>query len=338
MSGRIPHFVPPLLEIENLSVEFQTMEGVVRAITDLSYTVNAGETLAILGESGSGKSVSAEAIMGIIDAPAGRIVGGSVRFNGKELLSMPTAERCRVNGEHIAMIFQDALAALNPSQTVGTQIGELFRLHRGMNHRESMKQAIELMEKVKIPAAAQRAKSYPHEFSGGMRQRVMIASAIALEPEVLIADEPTTALDVTVQAQIMELLGELQSEQNMGLVLITHDMGVVADVADNVIVMYAGRVMERGSLREVYHAPGHPYTAGLLNSIPRLDRPRDRLQPIEGAPPSPHDIPVGCPFHRRCPWRVDVCSKALPVMDKLVAGGEDRAVACHRKDEGLLND
>lgn len=337
MSARTTHPAPPLLEIETLSVEFQTMEGVVRAITDLSYSVRAGETVAILGESGSGKSVSAEAIMGIIDAPAGRIVGGSVRFKGKELLTMPTAERCRINGEHIAMIFQDALAALNPSQTVGAQIGEVFRLHRGMSHRESLKHAIELMDKVRIPAAAQRAGSYPHEFSGGMRQRVIIASAIALEPEILIADEPTTALDVTVQAQIMELLGELQSEQNMGLVLITHDMGVVADVADNIVVMYAGRVMERGPLREVYRAPGHPYTAGLLNAIPRLDRPRDRLQPIEGSPPSPHDIPSGCPFHQRCPWRMDVCSRVLPLMERLVASGNDRAVACHRKDEGLLH-
>ena len=267
MSGPLTQTATPLLEVDNLSVEFQTMEGVARAVTGLSYVVREGDTIAILGESGSGKSVSAEAVMGIIDAPAGRIVEGAIRFKGKELVPMSPAERRRINGEHVAMIFQDALAALNPSQTVGEQIGEMFRLHQGMWHRDSFKRAIELMDRVKIPAAAERAHAYPHEFSGGMRQRVMIACAIALEPEVLIADEPTTALDVTVQAQIMELLRELQSERNMGLVLISHDLGVAADVADSLLVMYAGRVMERGPLRDVYRSPGHPYTAGLLNSV-----------------------------------------------------------------------
>ena len=337
MSGPLTQTAPPLLEVDNLSVEFQTMEGVVRAVTGLSYVVREGDTIAILGESGSGKSVSAEAVMGIIDAPAGRIVEGSIRFKGKELVPMSPAERRRINGEHVAMIFQDALAALNPSQTVGEQIGEMFRLHRGMWHRDSFKRAIELMDKVRIPAAAERAHAYPHEFSGGMRQRVMIACAIALEPEVLIADEPTTALDVTVQAQIMELLRELQSERNMGLVLISHDLGVAADVADSLLVMYAGRVMERGPLRDVYRSPGHPYTAGLLNSVPRLDRPRQRLKPVYGAPPSPHAIPSGCPFHQRCPWRIEVCTQSIPAMELLAAHGSDRASACHRRNEVMAN-
>jgi oligopeptide transport system ATP-binding protein len=337
MSDQLFKTVAPLLEVDNLSVEFQTMEGVVRAVTGLSYAVKAGETIAILGESGSGKSVSAEAVLGIIDAPAGRITGGTIRFNGQELLRMSPKERSRINGEHVAMIFQDALAALNPSQTVGDQIGEMFRLHRGMGRREAFMRAIELMDKVRIPAAAQRVHAYPHEFSGGMRQRVMIASAIALDPEVLIADEPTTALDVTVQAQIMELLGELQSEGNMGLVLISHDLGVVADVADRVLVMYAGRAVEQGTLREVYRTPAHPYTAGLINSIPRLDRPSHRLQPIDGTPPSPHTTIAGCPFHPRCPWRIEICTEALPAMEQIGAHGPDRASACHRKNEVLLH-
>jgi oligopeptide transport system ATP-binding protein len=337
VSGPLTQTATPLLEVDNLSVEFQTIEGVARAVTGLSYVVREGDTIAILGESGSGKSVSAEAVMGIIDAPAGRIVDGAIRFKGKELVPMSPAERRRINGEHVAMIFQDALAALNPSQTVGEQIGEMFRLHRGMWHRDSFKRAIELMDKVKIPAAAERAHAYPHEFSGGMRQRVMIACAIALEPEVLIADEPTTALDVTVQAQIMELLRELQSERNMGLVLISHDLGVAADVADSLLVMYAGRVMERGPLRDVYRSPGHPYTAGLLNSVPRLDRPRQRLKPVDGTPPSPHAIPSGCPFHQRCPWRIEVCTQAIPAMEPLVGHGSDRASACHRRNEVITN-
>ena len=324
-----------LIEVDNLSVEFQTMEGVLRAVTGLSYTVSEGETVAILGESGSGKSVSIEAIMGIIDQPAGRITGGEIRFRGTNLLTMPNARRHRINGEHIAMIFQDALAALNPSQTVGTQIGEMFRLHRGIGHREAFRRAIDLMDRVRIPAAAERARSFPHEFSGGMRQRIMIATAIALEPEVLIADEPTTALDVTVQAQIMDLLAELQAERNIGLVLISHDLGVVADVADRVLVMYAGRVMESGPLREVYLSPSHPYSIGLLNSIPGNQDTLDRLQPIEGTPPSPLAIPPGCPFHPRCPLAIELCRRAVPPLEMLP--GTDRVSACHRKQEVLEN-
>lgn len=324
-----------LLEVDNLSVEFQTLEGVVSAVTGLSYSVGAGETLAILGESGSGKSVSAEAIMGIIDPPAGRIVGGAIRLRGQDLLSMPLRARHKINGEQIAMIFQDALAALDPAQTVGNQIGEMFRLHHGMGKRDAFRRAIGLMDRVRIPAAAQRAHSYPHEFSGGMRQRVMIATAIALDPHVLIADEPTTALDVTVQAQIMELIKELQAERDMGLVLISHDLGVVADVADHVIVMYAGRVMESGPLRSVYRTPGHPYSKGLFDSIPRLDRARERLRPIKGAPPSSLLMPAGCPFHQRCPLSIDICTQVLPRLEPLESNEGARASACHRKNEVL---
>ena len=324
-----------LVEVNNLSVEFQTTEGILRAVTGLSYTVSQGETVAILGESGSGKSVSIEALMGIIDPPNGRITSGEIRFRGTNLLTMPTTLRHRINGEHISMIFQDALAALNPSQTVGTQIGEMFTLHRGIRRREAFQYAIELMNRVRIPAAAKRAHCYPHEFSGGMRQRIMIATAIALEPEVLIADEPTTALDVTVQAQIMDLLTELRTERNMGLVLISHDLGVVADVADRVLVMYAGQIMECGPLREVYRTPGHPYTIGLLNSIPNNQSPRERLQPIKGLPPSPVAIPPGCPFHPRCPSAIELCRRVSPSLEKLP--GTNRASACHRKHEVLEN-
>ncbi|GAA3114946.1 hypothetical protein GCM10020001_037800 [Nonomuraea salmonea] len=234
----------PLLAVEDLHVEFHTRAGIVRAVNGVSYTVNPGETLAVLGESGSGKSVTAQAIMGILDMPPAVIPKGEIRFRGTDLLKLSEEARTQVRGQRIAMIFQDALSALNPVFTVGWQISEMFRVHRGMSKADSMKKAVELMDRVRIPAARQRVNDYPHQFSGGMRQRIMIAMSIALDPEVLIADEPTTALDVTVQAQIMELLAELQRESQMGLILITHDLGVVADVADKIAVMYAGRIVE----------------------------------------------------------------------------------------------
>jgi oligopeptide transport system ATP-binding protein len=233
----------PPLEVKDLRVEFRTRNGVAKAVNGVSFSLQAGETLAILGESGCGKSVTAQAIMGILDSPPGFITGGEIRYRGVDLLKLPESERRKVRANKIAMIFQDALSALNPVFTVGFQLGELFRKHRGMSRKDAKAKAIELLDMVKIPAARQRVNNYPHQFSGGMRQRVMIAMALALDPEVLIADEPTTALDVTVQAQIMSLLAELQRERNMGLVLITHDMGVVADVADRIAVMYAGRVV-----------------------------------------------------------------------------------------------
>lgn len=253
-----------LVRVDNLHVEFRTEAGIVNAVNGLSYKVRKGETVAILGESGSGKSVSAQAVMGIIDSPPGFVTEGSIEYRVNDLLQMPEANRRSIRGENIAMVFQDALSALNPVFTVGWQIGEMFRRHHGATKKEARKEAIALMDRVRIPAAEERIESYPHEFSGGMRQRVMIAMGIALSPDVLIADEPTTALDVTVQAQIMDLLAELQQETGMGLVLITYDLGVVAEVADRVVMMYAGREVEKAEINALCAAPRHPYTAGLM--------------------------------------------------------------------------
>ena len=314
-----------LLEVENLHVEFRMDVGTVNAVNGLSYKLSQGETLAILGESGSGKSVSAQAVMGILDTPPGFVTDGSVKFRGVELLDLTDKQLRTVRGDRIAMVFQDALSALNPVFTVGWQIGEMFRKHRGLSKKEAKEKAIELMELVKIPSARDRVDSYPHEFSGGMRQRVMIAMSLALDPDVLIADEPTTALDVTIQAQIMELLAELQRELGMGLVLITHDLGVVAQVADRVVVMYAGRAVERGEINDVYHHPAHPYTIGLMNSIPRPDLHNKRLQPISGSPPDMLAIPSGCAFHPRCPYARQQCQEETPPLYDL---GPERGSAC----------
>jgi oligopeptide transport system ATP-binding protein len=299
-------------------------------VNGLSYALREGETLAIVGESGSGKSVGAQAVMGIIDSPPGFVTGGSVRFRGVELLDLPETQRRAVRGRRIGMIFQDALTALNPVFSVGWQIGEMFRRHQGATKREAREKAIELMERVKIPLARERVGGYPHEFSGGMRQRVMIAMALALNPDILIADEPTTALDVTVQAQIMELLAELQRETGMGLILITHDLGVVAEVADRVVVMYAGREAESGASVPVYHRPAHPYTIGLMDSLPRPDVHTERLSPIKGSPPDLLAIPPGCPFSPRCPYAQRRCVEEVP---ELLAVGEGRFSACHFWEE-----
>jgi oligopeptide transport system ATP-binding protein len=323
-----------LLEVEDLSVEFRTAYGVVNAVNGITYTLDGGETLAILGESGSGKSVSAQAIMGIIDTPPGFITSGSIHYRGIDLLKMPESERRKSRGDKIAMVFQDALTALNPVFSVGWQIGEMFRVHRGMSWKDSKKKAVELMERVKIPSAKERVNDYPHQFSGGMRQRVMIAMALALDPDILIADEPTTALDVTVQAQIMDLLAELQSQTGMGLILITHDLGVVADVSDNLAVMYAGKIVEKGSVYDIYKDPAHPYTEGLMNSIPRLDQKGMQLNPIKGAPPNLMHIPPGCPFHPRCPYARDVCTTDIPPLYEVTA---ERRSACHFYEEVLAS-
>ena len=330
VGGRPVDPAAPLLEVEDLHVEFRIDAGTVRAVNGLSYTLGRGETVAILGESGSGKSVGAQAVMGIIDSPPGFITGGSVRFRGVELLDLPEAERRRVRGNRIAMIFQDALTALNPVFSVGWQIAEMFRMHRGLTRKEAREKAVELMDRVKIPSARTRAGSYPHEFSGGMRQRVMIAMALSLDPEILIADEPTTALDVTVQAQIMSLLAELQQQTGMGLILITHDLGVVAEVADQVVVMYAGREVEKGSSLPVYHRPAHPYTMGLMDSLPRRDVHTERLRPIKGSPPDLLAIPAGCPFRPRCPFAQEACAREEP---PLAAVTPERVSACHFWEE-----
>jgi oligopeptide transport system ATP-binding protein len=316
-----------LLEVDQLQVEFRTRDGVAKAINGVSFDLREGETLAILGESGSGKSVTAQAIMGILDTPPAFITGGEVRYCGQDILQLSDEERRRVRGPEISMVFQDALSALNPVFPVGWQIAEMFRKHRGMNKSDSQAQAIRLMERVQIPGAAQRVKAYPHQFSGGMRQRIMIAMAIALDPAVLIADEPTTALDVTVQAQIMQLLADLQQERKMGLILITHDLGVVADVADRIAVMYAGRVVEQADAFELYAQPGHPYTKGLLESIPRLDQKGETLSAIGGLPPNLTNIPPGCPFNPRCHYAQDICRADPPPPLRDVAPG--RLAACH---------
>ncbi|MFC6086873.1 ABC transporter ATP-binding protein [Sphaerisporangium aureirubrum] len=322
----------PLLAVDNLHVEFVTRQGLVRAVNGVSYTVNAGESLAVLGESGSGKSVTAQAIMGILDMPPARIPKGEVRFQGTDLLKLSEQARSQVRGQRIAMIFQDALSALNPVFTVGWQISEMFRVHRSMSKREGMKKAVELMDRVRIPAAKQRVNDYPHQFSGGMRQRIMIAMSIALDPEVLIADEPTTALDVTVQAQIMELLSELQRESNMGLILITHDLGVVADVADKIAVMYAGRIVEKAPVYDLYKHPAHPYSEGLLESIPRVDQKGQDLYAIKGLPPNLLNLPTGCSFHPRCPYRRDNCVTDVPPLFEIDGA---RSSACHYYREVL---
>ncbi|WP_022872067.1 ABC transporter ATP-binding protein [Nesterenkonia alba] len=320
----------PLLEVKDLHVEFRTKSGVAQAINGLNFSLNAGETLAILGESGSGKSVTAQTIMGILDMPPGHIAGGQILYRGEDILTMNETKRRKLRGVNISMIFQDALSALNPVLPVGWQIAEMFRVHRGMKRGPAKKKAIELMQRVGIPGAEGRVGDYPHQFSGGMRQRIMIAIAIALDPDVLIADEPTTALDVTVQAQVMRLLKELQVENNMGLILITHDLGVVADVADKIAVMYAGRVMEAADVYEIYAKPAHPYTKGLLESIPRIDAEGDRLSAIPGLPPSLTDMPSGCPFNPRCPYATDLCVSDRP---ELLPAAEGHYSACHYRED-----
>ncbi|MFC0623306.1 ABC transporter ATP-binding protein [Kribbella deserti] len=316
----------PLLEVSDLAVEFRARSGVVRAVDGISYTLAVGETLAVLGESGSGKSVGAQAVMGLIDSPPGFITRGSITFRGLELTDLSERQYQQVRGRRIAMVFQDALSALNPVFSVGDQIAEMYRVHADAGRADARDRAIEMMDRVHIPSAAQRFGDYPHQFSGGMRQRIMIAMALALDPDVLIADEPTTALDVTVQAQIMELLAELQRDNGMGLILITHDLGVVADVADRVAVMYAGRVVETAGVDDLYARPAHPYTEGLIASIPRMDLDRQELQPIEGAPPNLARIPPGCPFHPRCPRARDRCAVDEPPLYDVAA---DRGSACH---------
>ncbi|MFE4515339.1 ABC transporter ATP-binding protein [Kitasatospora sp. NPDC056783] len=305
-------FQGPLLDVRDLHVEFVTRDGVARAVNGVDYSVSAGETLAVLGESGSGKSVTAQAIMGILDMPPARIPRGEILYRGQDMLTMGKDERRRIRGRKIAMIFQDALSALNPVLSVGYQLGEMFRAHRGTSRKEARDKAVELMDRVRIPAAKQRVNDYPHQFSGGMRQRIMIAMALALEPDLIIADEPTTALDVTVQAQVMDLLAELQTEYNMGLILITHDLGVVADVADKIAVMYAGRIVETAPVHELYARPAHPYTRGLLDSIPRLDQKGQELYAIKGLPPNLLRIPKGCAFNPRCPRAQDRCRAEVP--------------------------
>ncbi|MER6396624.1 ABC transporter ATP-binding protein [Kitasatospora sp. NPDC001603] len=337
-SGRL-EIGTPLLEVRDLHVEFHTRDGVAKAVNGVNYSVSAGETLAVLGESGSGKSVTAQTIMGILDMPPGKISQGQILFRGEDMLAMKEEQRRLIRGQKIAMIFQDALSSLNPVMTVGDQLGEMFRVHKGMSKKDARAKAVELMERVRIPAAKQRVGDYPHQFSGGMRQRIMIAMALSMEPDLIIADEPTTALDVTVQAQVMDLLAELQAEYNMGLILITHDLGVVADVADKIAVMYAGRIVETAPVHDLYANPAHPYTKGLLRSIPRLDQKGQELYAIKGLPPNLLKVPAGCAFNPRCDVATDQCRTVIPklhqVTDKDGTELTGRRSACHLWKETL---
>ncbi|MGX6607642.1 ABC transporter ATP-binding protein [Micromonosporaceae bacterium Da 78-11] len=316
----------PLLAVADLRVEFHTRDGVAQAVNGVSFTLQAGETLALLGESGCGKSVTAQAMMGVLDCPPGRITAGEVRYRGTDLLRVGAEQRRAIQGDRVSMVFQDALSALNPVLSVGFQIAEMFRIHRDISRADGRRRAVQLLDMVQIPDARQRARDYPHQFSGGMRQRVLIAMALALDPEVMIADEPTTALDVTVQAQIIELLKELRAERDMGLIMITHDMGVVADIADRIAVMYAGRIVEYAPVRDAYVSPAHPYTSALLRSIPRMDRKGHQLSVVPGGPPVLTSIPSGCAFHPRCAVAQDICRTETP---PLTPFGVDRGVACH---------
>ena len=322
-----------LLEVDDLKMYFHTQDGVVKAVNGVSYTLDRGETLGVVGESGSGKSVTSLAIMGLIDMPPGRIEGGDIRYHGESLLKMSDEQMGHIRGNGIAMIFQDPMTSLNPVYTIGRQLGEGLRLHRGYSRKRALERSIELLRMVGIPNPEQRVKDYPHEFSGGMRQRVMIAMALACDPDILIADESTTALDVTIQAQIIELMQEMQQKSGNAIIMITHDLGVVADVADKIMVMYAGQPVEFGSAEEIFYGSLHPYTWGLTRSIPdpAIDEKRP-LTPIKGNPPSLVHTPLGCSFSPRCPYASDLCRSQEPTLYVSETGHYSRCHYSHEAD------
>ena len=310
-----------LLEVKNLRTQFFTQDGVVKAVNGISYTINEGETLGIVGESGCGKSVGVMSLIRLIPSPPGKIVDGEVLFEGQDLLKASDDEIRAIRGNKISMIFQDPMTSLNPVLTVGRQISEALELHLGMDKKQARARTIELLDLVGIPLAADRVDNYPHQFSGGMRQRAMIAMGLSCNPQLLIADEPTTALDVTIQAQIVDLVKRLRDEIGMAIIWITHDLGVVAGLADRVIVMYAGHIVEEAPVKELYRNPRHPYTLGLLGSLPRLDEDRPvKLKSIEGLPPDLIDFPPGCPFYARCNYRIDKCLEAMPPLETVGIG------------------
>ncbi len=321
-----------ILDVKNLHVYFDTYAGVVKAIRDVSFHVNKGESLAIVGESGSGKSVTFQTVMKLIPMPPGRIASGEILFKDRDIVKMNEAEMRKIRGGEIGMIFQDPMTSLNPTMTVGKQIAEGIMMHQKVSHKEAMAKALEMLKAVNIPNPEERLNSYPHQFSGGMRQRVVIAIALACNPDLLIADEPTTALDVTVQAQILDLMNELKSKMNTAIILITHDLGVVADLAERVIVMYGGEIMEEASVHDIFKDPKHPYTWGLIKSIPRLDidREKEKLSSIDGTPPDLFNPPVGCPFAPRCEYAMEICKKEKPGM---INGGNNHRVSCWLLDE-----
>jgi peptide/nickel transport system ATP-binding protein len=315
----------PLLEVRDLRVHFPTDDGLVKAVDGVSYSVQPGETLGIVGESGSGKSVSSLTVMGLITKGQANITG-EVIFQGQDLLQLPPDEMRLIRGAKISMIFQDPMTSLHPYYRVGDQIAEAILQHRDISKKEAFEQATDMLDRVRISQPKQRAKQFPHEFSGGMRQRAMIAMALALNPDLLIADEPTTALDVTVQAQILDLIDKLKHEFNAAVIIITHDLGVVAEHCDNINVMYAGKIVESGRTEDIYYRPHHPYTWGLLGSIPRLTEELDRLQPIKGLPPSLINVPSGCAYHPRCPYAFNRCFTEVP---ELIPTDGFHADACH---------
>ena len=320
-----------LLEVADLKTHFHTRDGDVKAVDGVSFTLDAGKTLGVVGESGSGKSVTALSIMGLIQGPQGKIVGGDIRFKGDSLPKMDPDDMRKIRGNRIAMIFQDPMTSLNPVFRVGWQIAESLRIHKGMGAKEAHARAVELLDLVGIPHPGERARDYPHQFSGGMRQRAMIAMALACDPDILIADEPTTALDVTIQAQILDLMISLQDRTGSAIIMITHDLGVVADMADDVLVMYAGKPIEYGTAHQVFYSPLHPYTWGLLDSLPRHDiAEKGELCPIKGQPPSLVNVPSGCAFHPRCPYAKDVCRTKVPE-PRAIEGAH--ASACHFSGE-----
>jgi peptide/nickel transport system ATP-binding protein len=320
----------PLLAVAGLSIEFATDSGWVRVIDDVTLHVGRNETVAVVGESGSGKSVTSLAVMGLIPQPPGRIVAGSVRFDGMEMVGLSERQYQKVRGDRIAMIFQEPMSSLNPAFSVGEQIAEVVRWHRGWSRKKARERAVEMLGLVGIPQPSRRAGDYPHQFSGGMRQRVMIAMALSCDPQLLIADEPTTALDVTIQAQVLDLLERMRAEFEMSMLFITHDLGVVAEVADRVVVMYSGQVVEQGTAEPVFDHPRHPYTEGLLAAVPSTEGRRDALAIIPGSPPVPGTTPPGCHFHPRCAYRIDACCSGSIALRDLGAGRQSR---CIRVDE-----
>jgi len=324
----------PLLEVEDLRIDFLTDAGWVRVVEDVSFVIEAGETLGLVGESGSGKSVTAMSLMRLVPEPPGRVAAAGIRFDGKNLLDLDADALRAVRGNDIAMVFQESMTSLNPAFTIGDQIAEAARRHLGLGRRAALERAAEMLEVVGIPDPRARVRHFPHEFSGGMRQRAAIAMALVCEPRLLIADEPTTALDVTVQAQVLELLRDLQQRFGMAVLFITHNLGVVADLCDRVAVMYAGQLVESADVHALFEAPGHPYTEGLLRAMPQLGRRGEALAVVPGVPPRPAAMPAGCRFHPRCPYATEACRSRAPALRRL-AGDGARLLAsrCLRIDE-----
>ena len=327
----MPELHEPLLSVRNLITRFMTEDGEVTAVDDVSFDVWPGETLGIVGESGCGKSVTSLSVMRLVQSPPGVIASGQVMFGGRDLLSIPEHDMRKIRGNEISMIFQEPMTSLNPVFTVGDQIMEAILLHQEVDKRTARKLAIDMLRKVGIPSPERRVDEYPHQMSGGMRQRVMIAMAIACNPKLLIADEPTTALDVTIQAQILDLIAQLKSDSGASVMLITHDLGVIAETADRVVVMYASQIVETGDVMTIFEKPVHPYTAGLLRSVPKLNEETERLHPIDGVVPSPLRMPEGCRFAPRCPNAQPACRREMPPLRRIAPGHEVRCIRAEKE-------